>query len=117
MPPGRFELAGVEIVSDGTIGRRIDGTLSGSLLPLDGAVGNLVRAGLAPEVALRAATVNPARLLGLEDTIGRVASGRVADLVLFDPQWNASATVVGGRLVHQRQAAASAAAPAGEHGR
>ncbi len=41
----------------------------------------------------------------------------VADLVLFDPQWNASATVVGGRLVHQRQAAASAAAPAGEHGR
>ncbi len=111
MPPGRFELAGVEIVSDGTIGRRIDGTLSGSLLPLDGAVGNLVRAGLAPEVALRAATVNPARLLGLEDTTGRVATGRVADLVLFDPQWNASATVVGGRLVYRREEAGWAGAP------
>lgn len=112
MPPGRFELAGVEIVSDGTIGRRIDGTLSGSLLPLDRAVGNLVRAGLAPEDAVRAATVNPARVLGLDGTMGRVAVGRVADLVLFDADWNACATVVGGRLLHQRHGADSSAAPA-----
>lgn len=109
MPPGRFELAGVEIVSDGTIGRRIDGTLSGSLLPLDGAVGNLVRAGLAPEDAVRAATVNPARVLGLDGTMGRVVVGRVADLVLFDADWSASATVVGGRLVHDRLGAAEGA--------
>lgn len=117
MPPGRFELAGVEIVSDGTIGRRIDGTLSGLLLPLDGAVGNLVQAGLAPEVAIRAATVNPARVLGLEDTIGRVEPGRVADLVLFDDGWRASATVIGGRLVHERQAALSFAAQVAGDGR
>ncbi len=112
MPPGRFELAGVEIVSDGTIGRRIDGTLSGSLLPLDGAVGNLVRAGLAPEDAVRAATANPARVLGLGDTMGRVEVGRAADLVVFDGAWNARATIVGGRLVHESGTAGRVAAPA-----
>jgi N-acetylglucosamine-6-phosphate deacetylase len=101
MPPGRFELAGNEIVSDGTAGRRLDGTLSGSLLPLDAAVGNLVRAGIAPEDAIRAATINPARVIGLDGSMGRVAAGREADLVLFDADWKATATIVGGRLARE----------------
>lgn len=114
MPPGRFELAGVGIVSDGTIGRRLDGTLSGSLLSLDRAVGNLIRAGFAPEDAVRAATINPARVLGLDGTMGRVEVGRVADLVVFDAEWNACATVIGGRLAHRRPEVglAGAATPA-----
>jgi N-acetylglucosamine-6-phosphate deacetylase len=101
MPPGRFELAGDEIVSQGTAGRRLDGTLSGSLLPLDAAVGNLVRAGIAPEDAIRAATINPARVIGLDGTMGSVAAGRAADLVVFDADWKAAATVIGGRLAHR----------------
>lgn len=72
----------------------------------------LVRAGLAPEDALRAATVNPARVLGLDSTMGRVEVGRAADLVLLDGDWSASATIVGGRLVHQRGMARPVAAPA-----
>lgn len=46
---------------------------------------NLVRsAGLTPQQALAAATVNPARTLGLHDSLGTVAVGRIADLVLLD---------------------------------
>jgi hypothetical protein len=44
----------------------------------------LVRAGLSPLDALRTATLNPARFLGLSDTFGTVAQGKVADLVLLD---------------------------------
>ncbi len=44
----------------------------------------LVRAGLGTLEALRAATLNPARFLGLSDTFGTVAQGKVADLVLLD---------------------------------
>jgi hypothetical protein len=44
----------------------------------------LVRAGLSPLDALRAATLNPARYLGAADSLGTVAPGRLADLVILD---------------------------------
>lgn len=43
----------------------------------------LVRAGLAPVDALRAATLTPAGFFGLETEMGTVEAGRVADLVLL----------------------------------
>jgi imidazolonepropionase-like amidohydrolase len=44
----------------------------------------LVRAGLSPLDALRAATLEPARYLGATDSLGTVERGKVADLVLLD---------------------------------
>jgi imidazolonepropionase-like amidohydrolase len=47
-------------------------------------LGLLVRAGLTPTEALRTATINPARFLGVTDSLGTVETGKVADLVLLD---------------------------------
>ena len=44
----------------------------------------LVEAGLTPLEALRTATYNPAEFLGALDSLGSVAKGKVADLVLLD---------------------------------
>lgn len=44
----------------------------------------LVRAGLSPLAALRAATVEPARYFAATDSLGSVAPGRIADLLLLD---------------------------------
>jgi hypothetical protein len=44
----------------------------------------LVRSGLTPLEALRAATYNPAEYLGALDSLGTVSQGKVADLVLLD---------------------------------
>lgn len=44
----------------------------------------LVDAGLTPLQALQAATLSPARYLNAADSMGTVAAGRVADLVLLD---------------------------------
>ena len=44
----------------------------------------LVAVGLTPAAALRAATLEPARALGMEASLGTVATGKVADLVLLD---------------------------------
>lgn len=108
MPPGRYWLAGREYVSDGTCGRLPDGTLSGSLLPLNRAIRNVVEtADLGPAVAVRLATLNPARTLGLEATHGRVEVGRRADLALVDESWEVLATVAGGTVAFE-------AAPAGQ---
>jgi hypothetical protein len=44
----------------------------------------LVRSGLTPLEALRAATYNPAEYFGSLDSLGTVAQGKIADLVLLD---------------------------------
>ncbi len=47
-------------------------------------LGLLVKAGLSPLAALQTATLNPARFLGLEKTLGTVEKGKLADLVLLE---------------------------------
>lgn len=42
-----------------------------------------VRAGLTPAEALQTATINPARFLKMEKSLGSVAKGKIADLVLL----------------------------------
>jgi len=39
---------------------------------------------MTPLAALQTATLNPARYFGLQETVGTVASGQRADLVLLD---------------------------------
>ena len=41
----------------------------------------LVKAGLTPMEAIRAATVDAAKLLGLEDKIGEIKGGKLADII------------------------------------
>jgi imidazolonepropionase-like amidohydrolase len=43
-----------------------------------------VKAGMKPVEALQAATINPARCLYLDDSLGTVEEGKIADLVLLD---------------------------------
>lgn len=65
-----------------------------------------VRNGLEPFDALKALTVNPARMLKLESRIGAVERGRDADLVLFTgdpfaPSSRVKYVIVEGRLVYE----------------
>jgi len=53
--------------------------------------------GLSPAEALAAVTVNAAHVLGRADSVGRLAPGYAADLVLLDaPDWRYLAYHVGG---------------------
>ena len=71
------EIAGGRAVLAGT------NTLAGSVIALDSAVRNLVRAGFPLPAAIAAASRNPLALLGVTDR-GRIAVGRRADLVELD---------------------------------
>ena len=44
----------------------------------------LVRAGITPAEALRTATINPARYLGMSRVLGTIETGKIADLVLLE---------------------------------
>jgi Amidohydrolase family len=44
----------------------------------------LVKAGLTPTESLRAATLNPAKFFGMDQTLGTIEQGKLADLVLLE---------------------------------
>jgi imidazolonepropionase-like amidohydrolase len=56
-----------------------------------------VKAGLTAEQALKAATVNGAELLGMQDSIGRLAPGYFADIVAIEGEpWNDAQSAIKG---------------------
>jgi N-acetylglucosamine-6-phosphate deacetylase len=95
---GTFMLAGQEVhVHAGEA--RLAGTesLAGSTLTMSEAVRRAVRdSGLSVEQASAAASANPARVLGLEASLGSIAPGRCADLVVFDDDLHVSGVMAGG---------------------
>lgn len=76
---GLMHAAGVEIV----VGTDAGVMVTPHGISVSEEIELLVDAGLSPLDALQAATVNPARALGLSTEIGRVQEGYVADLVLL----------------------------------
>ena len=71
-------------------------TLAGSLIALDSAVANLVRAGIELPVTAAAASRNPLEMLGVTDR-GRIAVGQCADLVELDDEQRVVGVVRRGR--------------------
>jgi N-acetylglucosamine-6-phosphate deacetylase len=72
-----------------------DGTLAGSALTMDEAIRVCVAAGIDVIDAVRAASTNPARLMGLNDR-GTIAVGQRADLVALDDGLMVEQVWVGG---------------------
>jgi N-acetylglucosamine-6-phosphate deacetylase len=91
MPPvggraTRFRLYDNEIVMRDGRCTRADGTLAGAALDMASAVRNCVRLLDVPLTdALRFASTEPARFLGLGNELGRLGPGYRADMVAFDP--------------------------------
>ncbi len=109
VPVGSYSIADRQFFTDGIVGRLADGTLSGSVLPLNRALKNLVKAGATAEQAVQAATLNPARLLGLDGSMGQLRVGRTADVVLVDREWEVEACLVGGAVGYAREGVIEAA--------
>ncbi len=66
-----------------------------------------MRGGLDLEQALKAITIDPARVLGIDDRVGSVETGKDADLVLYDgppfaPTTKVLAVLVNGKIAYQR---------------
>jgi N-acetylglucosamine-6-phosphate deacetylase len=69
-----FDLYGSTIAADGSCCRTADGVLAGTSLDMASAVRNCVRLlGVSLTSALRYASAEPARFLGLDDRLGHLA--------------------------------------------
>lgn len=81
-------------------GKCIDenGTLGGSALTMIEAVQNTVEhVGIALDEALRMATLYPAKAIGADKMLGQLKAGMIANLAIFDRDFNVLATIVNGQ--------------------
>ena len=90
-------------VADG-VAKLPDGTIAGSVLTLNRAVGNMVATGMVPlEDALKMASVIPAKVLGVNHRKGNILPGSDADIVILGRDFHVQMTMVGGKIVHQKR--------------
>ena len=59
-------------------------------------------AGVTVEQAVKMASYNPARVMGIADRKGSLEVGKDADIVIFNDNVDVAATMVGGRVVYSK---------------
>ncbi|OFV97684.1 MAG: N-acetylglucosamine-6-phosphate deacetylase [Acidobacteria bacterium RIFCSPLOWO2_12_FULL_54_10] len=103
MCPGRYMLGGIEITlgDDPRTGRpccrNIEGKLAGSVLTQDRAVRNFSAfTGVHLREAVKMASWNPARLMGIENQKGSIQKGADADMVALMPDGRVKGIMIGG---------------------
>jgi N-acetylglucosamine-6-phosphate deacetylase len=96
MPDGRYQLGPIEVdVKDGRC--TSNGSLAGSVLTMDRAVRNVTQfSNWSLRHAVQAATLNPARAVGLSKQLGTLSKGADADFTVLSPTGEVRKTIVRG---------------------
>jgi N-acetylglucosamine-6-phosphate deacetylase len=96
---GEYRVGGLDVVvGDGQARLKQSGALAGSVLTLNRAVKNIIDwTGVSVPQAVRMASLNPARVLGLDSQIGSIEAGKLANLAVFDRDLNVLTTILRGR--------------------
>lgn len=92
---------GVILISDNVCkARSQNGRLAGSVLNLNQAVKNIMKfADIDLHDAVKMVTLNPAKLLGIQDRKGSLQVGKDADIVIFDDNLKVKYTIIKGNIV------------------
>jgi len=101
MPPGIYSLNGrrTTVTAEGR-STLSNGTIAGSMVTMLQDVRNYADITKSLEESLIAASLNPARAMGIDDRKGSLGVGRDADLVIVDDTWTVIRTLVRGETVY-----------------
>ena len=102
MPDGEYTLGGQPIFVNGVKCLLEDGTIAGSVLKLNDAVKNFSENTNLPFwKAVSAASLNPARAIGVDDCKGSIEAGKDADIIITDADFNIVKTIIGGEIKYE----------------
>ena len=99
MPDGEYELGGQKIMLKNNEARLPEGNLAGSVTNLHRCLQNAIEFGIDETEAIKAATINPAKVLKMDDLIGSVENGKYADFLVCDEELNIQSVYIGGREI------------------
>ncbi|MDD2510642.1 MAG: N-acetylglucosamine-6-phosphate deacetylase [Syntrophomonas sp.] len=101
MKEGNWELGGQPVVVDHNSARLNDGTLAGSILTLNKAVFNILKyTDLEIYEAVALASLNPARLINMDNSKGSIKIGKDADVIIFDGDLKVDLSISGGKIIY-----------------
>ncbi len=102
MPDGEYTLGGQKIFVNGIECLLEDGTIAGSVLKLNNAVRNVYNNTDMPLWSVfSAASLNPARAIGVDDRKGSLDAGKDADIIITDSDFNVLKTIIGGEVKYE----------------
>ncbi|MDR3156821.1 MAG: N-acetylglucosamine-6-phosphate deacetylase [Lactobacillales bacterium] len=104
MMDGEYTLGEFKVMVKDGAARLSSGNLAGSVLLLKDAMKNVVDWGIAtPEVAVRMASLIPARSCKIEDVCGKIMEGRSADFLVLNQDMSLVATYLDGELRYENK--------------
>ncbi len=102
LPYGEYTLGGTKIIYNDIVCRLEDGTVAGSVLPLNKGVWNVYTNSNIPlNECVNGATLNPATAIGIEDRKGSLDVGKDADIIITDDSFNVLKTIIGGEVRYE----------------
>lgn len=97
---GTYDLGGQDVTVRGNVATLADGTIAGSVTDLAACVQHAVTAMNIPlEQALTAATITPAKAIGIDAERGSLAAGKTADIVVLDANLNVKHVILRGKKI------------------
>ena len=99
MEDGDYTLGGQHVIKTGIQCLLEDGTIAGSVLKLNEAVRNLkAHTDLSLPEVFACASLNPAKAIGEAESIGSLAVGKCADIIICDEEIQVETTIINGEI-------------------
>lgn len=99
MVDGMYSLGGQKVEVQGNLARLENGTIAGSVTHLYDCMKKAVEMGVPKEAAVRAASYNPAKSIGIERDYGVLGVGKKADILVTDRNFSLQKVYKSGQAV------------------
>ncbi len=96
---GSYSLGGQAVNVHGNLATLADGTIAGSVTNLYSCMTHAVNMGIPLESAVKCATMNPAKKIGIYEKAGSITPGKYADLLLLNSDLSLHSVFLRGRKI------------------
>jgi len=97
---GEYEIWGETIVVKNGRTQNSHGSIAGSVITMLDAARMMLSLGSSESEVAQMSSLNPARLLRIDQDCGSIAQGKRADLVAVDEKLNVKLTIIGGKIAY-----------------
>ena len=99
MPDGEYEIGGQAAFLKDGVARLENGTIAGSSANLFQCLKNVISFGIPVDQAIEAATINPAKSIGIGDIAGSIEPGKLGDFIVCDESLELEQVFIGGNAI------------------